>query len=100
MGGACHTHHGLRVLSMVVLIIEVHNLSFRRVDSERDPPVAGDRKAPQHLPGTRGRFGALRRKFQNRLNLLPRHAEFFHQLVNAHTLKILEHGGDRACKAN
>jgi len=34
---------------MVVLIIEVENLTFRRVDSERDPPVAGDRKAPGPL---------------------------------------------------
>jgi hypothetical protein len=35
----------------------------------------------------------MRREFQNSLNLLPRHAEFFHQLVNAHILKVLEHRG-------
>ena len=34
---------------MIILIIEVENLAFRRVDSERDPPVAGDRKAPGSL---------------------------------------------------
>jgi hypothetical protein len=37
----------------------------------------------------------MRRELQNSLNLLPRHAKFFHQLVNAHILKVLEHGGDR-----
>lgn len=27
-------------------------------------------------------------KFQNNLNLFPRHAEFLHKLVNAHVLKL------------
>jgi hypothetical protein len=34
---------------MVVVIIEVENLTFPRVDAERDPPVAGYRKAPGSL---------------------------------------------------
>jgi hypothetical protein len=37
----------------------------------------------------------MSRELQNRLNLFARHAEFFHQLVNAHILKVLEHSGDR-----
>jgi len=37
----------------------------------------------------------MRREFQDSLNLLPRHAEFFHQLVNAHILKVLEYRGYR-----
>ncbi len=35
----------------------------------------------------------MRLEFQDSLNLLPRHAEFFHQLVHAHILKVLEHSG-------
>ncbi len=31
-------------------------------------------------------------KFQNSLNLFPRHTEFFHEFVNVHVLKVLEHG--------
>src|ERR1035437_2294721 len=34
---------------MIVLVIEVEDLAFLRVNSERDPPVAGDGKAPGSL---------------------------------------------------
>jgi len=36
-------------------------------------------------------FGAVRGKFQNGLNLFPRHTKFFHEFVNIHVLKIFEH---------
>lgn len=34
-------------------------------------------------------------KSEDGLNLFPRYAEFFHQLVYAHVLKIFEHGCHR-----
>jgi hypothetical protein len=34
-------------------------------------------------------------ELQDSLNLFPRHPKFFHQLVNAHILKVLEHSGYR-----
>ena len=34
---------------MVIFIIQVDDFSFRLVDSERDPPVAGDAEAPASL---------------------------------------------------
>ena len=37
---------------MVILIIQVEDFSFGLVDSKRDPPVAGDGKAPCSLAVT------------------------------------------------
>ena len=33
----------------------------------------------------------MRGKLENSLNLFPRHTELFHQFVNVHILKVLEH---------
>jgi hypothetical protein len=49
----------------------------------------------KHLRPWGWRFRAMRRECQNGLNLFARHAEFFHQLVNAHILKVLKYGGYR-----
>jgi len=42
----------------------------------------------------RGKGGSLQAvgdEFKNGFDLLPRHAEFFYEFVNAHVLKILEY---------
>ena len=38
---------------MVIFIIQIEDFSFGLVDSERDPPVAGDGEAPASLAITR-----------------------------------------------
>ena len=40
-------------------------------------------------------FGAVRDELQNGLNLFPRHAEFRHEFVHAHVLKVLEYVRNR-----
>jgi len=48
----------------------------------------------KHLWPGGGRFRAVCRECQNGLNLFARHAEFLHELVNTHILKVFKYGGD------
>jgi len=48
-------------------------------------------KENQHLLARNVCLRAVRSELQNCFNLLPSDAEFVHELVNAHILKVLEH---------
>ena len=60
---------------------------------------ASDRGVPwsnkTSIRAGRWRFGAVRDELEDGLNLLPRDAEFFHQFVNAHVLKIFKNRRNR-----
>ena len=44
-------------------------------------------------------FGAARRELQNGLHLLSCNTEFFHELVNAHILKVFKNRRHRRARA-
>ena len=72
-------------LSMVISIIQVEDFSFGLVASERDPPVSGDREAPDPFAITRKLMRAPTRDIAEFLDI-------FHFLQEGQNIAALFHG--------